>query len=90
MNRLYCLLAASFLILVGCQKPNPRVATTVNQTAAAPGDLPWNPLQWNVITSAIDKQNSTMCAVGAAGGYALVWRKDTGRSEIRGICDGGG
>jgi len=32
----------------------------VNEHATLTGSLPWNPLQWSVITSSIDKQASTM------------------------------
>lgn len=32
----------------------------INERAALTGSLPRNPLQWNVITSSIDKQSATM------------------------------
>ena len=45
----------------GCSdETNPRVVTRTNQDAALTGNLPYNPLAWKVITSWIDKSNSTM------------------------------
>lgn len=37
-----------------------RGAATANQRPGLTGNLPWNPLQWNVITSSIDKQGAAM------------------------------
>jgi len=48
------------LSLIGCSEQNSRVSTKLNQEAALTGDLPTNPLKWKVITSAVNKQNSTM------------------------------
>ncbi len=53
------ILGCSFSIL-GCAGQNPRIATKRNDTASLTGDLPTNPLEWKVITSSVDKQNSTM------------------------------
>jgi hypothetical protein len=60
MNKVYLLAAVIALGVTGCSNRNPRVATKLNDAATLTGDLPVNPLQWRVITSAIDKQNSTM------------------------------
>jgi hypothetical protein len=47
--------------LVGCSdQVNPRVATRLNLDASLSGDLPSNPFQGRVITSWIDKGDSTM------------------------------
>jgi hypothetical protein len=56
------LLGAVVLIgLCGCSdQTNPRVMTKLNQDAMLAGDLPSNPLQGKVITSWIDKRDSTM------------------------------
>jgi len=51
------------ILLLGaaaCSRQNPRLATTPNQSAALHGDLPANPLAWQVITSEIDRQHATM------------------------------
>jgi hypothetical protein len=51
---------ASLFGLSSCSQQNPRVATTLNERAALAGDLPSNPLQSEVITSAVNKLDSTM------------------------------
>jgi hypothetical protein len=60
MSKIHLLSAVISLSVVGCSNQNPRVATRLNDAAALTGDLPVNPLQWKVITSAINKQDSTM------------------------------
>jgi hypothetical protein len=49
------LMAAALLNMTGCSEVNPRVVTRLNESAALVGGLPANPLQWRVITSAINK-----------------------------------
>jgi hypothetical protein len=56
-------LIASFLCLAGCSKPLPAVITRLNDRASLNGNLPANPLRWQVITSAIDHRNATMYTV---------------------------
>ncbi len=56
-------LIASLLGLAGCSKPVPAVITRLNESAALNGNLPADPLHWQVITSAIDHRNSTMYTV---------------------------
>lgn len=56
----YLSVASALLSVSGCSEQNPRVKTTVNQTAALDGDLPLNPLRWKVITSATNARDSTM------------------------------
>jgi hypothetical protein len=47
--------------VTGCSdETNARVVTKINQDAGLTGNLPYNPLAWRVITSWIDKNNSTM------------------------------
>jgi len=61
MNRIHLFSAALLLGILGCNStPNARVATKLNDGASLTGDLPANPLQWKVITSAINRQDSTM------------------------------
>jgi hypothetical protein len=56
-----CLLGVVAVGLAGCSDHvNPRVATRLNADAALVGDLPSNPLQDKMITSWINKQDSTM------------------------------
>jgi Cytochrome P460 len=55
-----CCFAAA-LVLASCSCGGSRAGTSaVNERAALIGSLPWNPLQWNVITSLVDNGASTM------------------------------
>ncbi len=56
-------LIASIFCLAGCSKPVPAVLTRFNDSAALNGNLPTNPLHWQIITSAIDHKNATMYTV---------------------------
>jgi hypothetical protein len=47
-------------VLFGCSNPAPKIAATLNESASLSGDLPVNPLKWKIITSMVDKKNSTM------------------------------
>ncbi|WP_213803968.1 cytochrome P460 family protein [Granulicella sp. dw_53] len=58
---------------VGCSKPNPRVETRLNEDARLMGELTPNPMQGKVITSWVDKRDSTMSTLygnDAAVNYA--------------------
>jgi hypothetical protein len=48
---------------LGCSGNPPLVSATLNQNAALSGDLSANPLRWKVITSTIDRSNSTMATL---------------------------
>jgi hypothetical protein len=52
------------LSVLGCSGDEPKISAEMNQSASLTGELvavlPANPLQWRVITSEIDKPNSTM------------------------------
>jgi hypothetical protein len=63
MKVAYLGLAASLFCLAGCSKPVPAVITRLNDPAALIGNLPANPLQWQIITSAIDHRDATMFTV---------------------------
>jgi hypothetical protein len=63
MTAIRLLTTALLLGIIGCAKENPRVVTTLNQAAFLSGVLPANPLQWKVITSAIDHRDATMYTV---------------------------
>lgn len=59
--------------LFGCSRQNPDVRTAFNRSAALVGDLPYNPLQWRVITSWANTKDSTMSTLygnDAAVSYA--------------------
>lgn len=57
---IYLLGAALSLSTLGCSHQNPTLVATQNKSATLSGDLPFNPLQGKVITSWINKQDSTM------------------------------
>jgi hypothetical protein len=46
--------------LLSCSSDEPKVLAEFNQSASLVGALPENPLQWKIITSAIDSAASTM------------------------------
>jgi len=48
------------LCMFGCSADEPKISATFNQAATLVGDLPANPLQWQVITSSANKADSTM------------------------------
>jgi Cytochrome P460 len=48
------------LFASGCASEGPKITATINQSAALTGELPENPLRWKVITSMLDKKESTM------------------------------
>ena len=60
MTTRYLLVIAYLLTLAGCLPINPRVMTRLNGSAALNGDLPVNPMEWQVITSGVDPRNATM------------------------------
>jgi hypothetical protein len=57
------LATASLLAMAGCQATNSRLVTKLNTDAAIASNIPMNPLNWRVITSGVDRKNSTMFTV---------------------------
>ncbi|MEO6816794.1 MAG: cytochrome P460 family protein [Edaphobacter sp.] len=53
-------LSLGILSVLGCSNPYPPVVAEPNQSAVLPGNLPSNPMQDKVITSWIDRNDSTM------------------------------
>ena len=60
MKRTYLMGVVLTLSILGCAGDEPKISATFNHSASLTGDLPANPLQWKVITSAVDAANSTM------------------------------
>ena len=59
--------------LIGCSADEPKISAVINQSASLDGQLPANPLQWNVITSEVDPAAVTMSTLygnEVAVGYA--------------------
>ncbi len=54
---------AAALLLIGCSQPNARVKTRFNHEAEVSGELPFNPLQWEVIASTLNHNNHTLATV---------------------------
>jgi len=54
---------AAALLLIGCSQPNARVATRFNCDAEVSGELPYNPLQWEVIASTLNHNDHTLATV---------------------------
>ena len=70
---LYLFATVLSLSIIGCASHEPRISATVNRNASLVGDLPANPLQWKVVTSAINTEDSTMSTLygnDVAVGYA--------------------
>jgi hypothetical protein len=66
--------------LAGCSdNTNPRVVTRLNQDAALVGELPSNPLQGKVITSWVDRKESTMSTLF---GNDVAWQYARTNAEI--------
>jgi hypothetical protein len=47
-------------IVAGCSTDRPKIQATLNERASLTGNLPANPLAWQVVTSTIDKSKSEM------------------------------
>ena len=60
MKKQFPFILAILLLVAGCANDAPRIEATPNAHAGLSGDLPFNPLQWQVITSQINPADSTM------------------------------
>jgi hypothetical protein len=60
MKTRYLLGMVLALSVFGCAGDEPRITATFNQSAALVGNLPANPLQWKVVSSGINQEDSTM------------------------------
>jgi Cytochrome P460 len=60
MRRVFFLTVVFSFGIFGCSSGQPRISAIVNQNASLAGNLPANPLQWKVITSALDQAGATM------------------------------
>ena len=63
MKAIHVLAAPLLLMLVGCSEPNARVKTRLNRDAEVSGELPYNPLQWEVIASTLNHNDRTLATV---------------------------
>jgi hypothetical protein len=51
------------LVLAGCSQPNARVQTRFNHNAELSGELPYDPLQWEVLASTFNHNDHTLATV---------------------------
>lgn len=63
MKTIHVLAAALLLMLIGCSQPNARVTTRFNRDAGVSGELPYNPLQWEVIAFTLNHDDHTLATV---------------------------
>lgn len=63
MKAIHLLALPLVLILTGCSQPNARVITRFNRKAEVSGELPYNPLQWEVIASTLNHKDHTLATV---------------------------
>ena len=63
MKTIQVLAVALLLLLIGCSQPNARVTTRFNRDAEVSGELPYNPLQWEVIASTLNHNDHTLATV---------------------------
>lgn len=63
MKAIHLLALPLVLILTGCSQPNARVITRFNREAEVSGELPYNPLQWEVIASTLNHKDHTLATV---------------------------
>ena len=76
MKTIHMLAAALLLMLIGCSQPNARVKTRLNRDAEVSGELPYNPLQWEVIASTLNHNDHTLATVLGNDRAIAYARKD--------------
>jgi hypothetical protein len=60
MKSAHLAVALFFVTVIGCSEKHTHLAAAFNDQASLPGGLPFQPLQWRVICSGLDKPDSTM------------------------------
>ena len=63
MKAIHLLALPIVLTLTGCSQPNARVITRFNREAEVSGELPYNPLEWEVIASTVNHKDHTLATV---------------------------
>jgi hypothetical protein len=76
VKAIHVLAAALLLMVVGCSEPNARVKTRLNRDAEISGELPYNPLQWEVIASTLNHNDHTLATVLGNDRAIAYARKD--------------
>lgn len=60
MKKQFPFVLAILLFVAGCANDRSHIVATPNQNAGLSGDLPFNPFEWQVVTSEINPSASTM------------------------------
>jgi hypothetical protein len=55
--------AVLLILLIGCSKQNSRIETRLNRDAELSGELPYDPLQWDVISSTLNPADHTLATI---------------------------
>jgi hypothetical protein len=84
VKAIHVLAAALLLMLVGCSEPNARVKTRLNRDAEVSGELPYNPLQWEVIASTLNHNDRTLATVLGNDRAIAYARKDAAHAYLVG------
>lgn len=77
MKTISVLAAALVLLPIGCSQPNARVITRFNRDAEVSGELPYNPLQWEVLASTLNHNDHTLATVLGNDRAIAYARKDS-------------
>lgn len=80
MKTIHVLAVALLLMPIGCSQPNARVITRFNRDAEVPGELPYNPLQWEVIASTLNHNDHTLATV-LGNDRAITYARKNGSHE---------
>jgi hypothetical protein len=79
MKSFAALIALASLSFCGCNTTKPEPAST-NQQAELTGQLPYNPLAWKVVTSSVNRSNSTMSTL-YGNDTAIAYARSTAGSS---------
>ncbi len=60
MKRIYFIVLFVSVAISGCSQKRTAPAELINQQASLPGNLPYDPFQWRVITSGLNNKEATM------------------------------
>jgi hypothetical protein len=77
-TRMMMAAVAALVLSVGCSHRTPTERDLFNVDAALPAGLPVAPLEWQVITSSIDREHHTMATLFGNGAAVTSARSATG------------
>jgi len=63
MKRICLLIISLCLVVSGCSKKETKWPKAYNEEASITEKLPFNPLEWRVVTSSLNRQESTMATL---------------------------